>query len=185
MLKEAELREKSGLVGPGQVANAKTFWTEQKLLMIDNDERLDTESDQFAVLIGVRPGSGSTRFVTSDNPPAEFPSASVDDLVEHTLDNNLDLRAAKKQMEIADALVEAATWQSLPQVDVFGSITSNALGGTSQPVIFGGDTLRSQNSGSYGDVLSQIENDPDVICVKIDIDKNRDFAQAMEVRGGR
>ncbi len=156
LLKEAELREKSGLVGPGQVANAKTFWTEQKLLMIDSEERLDTESDRFAVLLGVRPGSGSTRFVTVDDPPDEFPSASVDDLVEHTLDNNLDLLAAKKHIEIANALVEAAAWQSLPQVDVFGSIKSNALGGTSQPVIFGGDTLLSRNSGSYGDVLSQI-----------------------------
>jgi outer membrane protein TolC len=156
LLKEAQLREKSGLVGPGQVANAKTFWTEQKLLMIDSEERLDTESDQFAVLIGMRPGTGNTRFVTTDDPPDEFPSASVDDLVEHTLDNNLDLRAAKKQMEITDALVEAATWEALPQVDLIGSITSNALGGTSQDVIFGGDTLRSPNSGSYGDVLSQI-----------------------------
>lgn len=156
LLKEAQLREKAGLVGPGQVANAKTFWTEQKLLMIDSQERLDTQSDQLAVLIGVRPGSGNTRFFTTDNPPDIFPATSVDDLVEHTLDNNLDLQAAKKQMEIADALVEAATWEALPQVDFVGSITSNALGGTSRDVIFGGDTLRSTNSGSYGDVLSQI-----------------------------
>jgi len=156
LLKEAQLREKAGLVGPNQVANAKTFWAEQKLLMIDSEEQLDTQSDQLAVLIGVRPGSDSQRFITTDNPPDEFPETSVDDLVEHTLDNNLDLKAAEKQMEIADALVEAATWQSLPQVDFVGSITSNALGGTSQDVIFGGDTLRSSNSGSYRDVLSQI-----------------------------
>jgi outer membrane protein TolC len=156
LLKEAQLREKAGLVGPNQVANAKTFWAEQKLLMIDSEEHLDTQSDQFAVLIGVRPGSGNSRYITTDTPPDEFPAASVDDLVGHTLDNNLDLLAAKKQMEIADALVEAAAWQSLPQVNFVGSITSNGLGGSSQDVIFGGDTLRSTNSGSYSEVLSQI-----------------------------
>jgi outer membrane protein TolC len=156
LLKEAQLREKAGLVGPNQVANAKTFWAEQKLLMLDREEQLDTQSDQFAVLIGKRPDPGNTRFVTIDNPPDDFPSASVEDLVEHTLDNNLDLKAAKKQIEISEALIDAANWKMLPQVDLVGSITSNALGGSSQDVVFGGDTLRSTNNGSFGDVLSEI-----------------------------
>jgi outer membrane protein len=156
LLQEAQLREKAGLVGPNQVANAKTFWAEQKLLMIDRDEQLDTQSDQLSVLIGKRPGSDNTRYITVDNPPDDFPVSSVDDLIEHTLDENLDLKAAKKQVEISDALVDAASWQSLPQVDLVGSITSNALGGSSRDVIFSGDTLRSTNNGSFGDVLSQI-----------------------------
>jgi outer membrane protein TolC len=155
-LKEAQLREKAGLVGPNQVANAKTFWAEQKLLLLDREEQLDTQSDQFSVLIGKRPDSGYTRFIVIDNPPDDFPSASIDDLVEYTLENNLDLKAAKKQVEITEALIDAANWELLPQVDLVGSITSNALGGTSQPVIFGGDTLRSTNSGGFGDVLSEI-----------------------------
>lgn len=156
LLKEAQLREKAGLVGPNQVANAKTFWAEQKLLMIDREEQLDTQSDQLAVLLGKRPGADKVRFITADTPPDNFPVTAVDELVEHALDDNLDLQAAKKQVEIFDALVNAAAWQSLPQVDLIGSISSNSLGGTSQDVIFGGETLRSTNSGSFGDVLSQI-----------------------------
>ena len=156
LLKEAQLREKAGLVGPNQVANAKTFWAEQKILLLDREEQLDTQSDQFAVLIGKRPDSGHTRFIAIDNPPDDFPTASLSDLVEHTLENNLDLKAAKNQVEITEALIDAANWELLPQVDLVGSLTSNALGGSSQPVIFSGDTLRSTSGGSFGDVLSEI-----------------------------
>jgi len=51
LLQEAQLRAKAGLIGPNQVANAQTFRAEQKLLMIDSEEQLDTQSDKFAVLI--------------------------------------------------------------------------------------------------------------------------------------
>ncbi len=156
LLEEAQLRAKAGLIGPSQVANAQTFRAEQKLLMIDREEQLDTQSDQFAVLIGKRPGSDLTRFITTDNPPDEFADASVEDLVQHTLDNNLDLQAAGKQVEIMKSLAGAASWQALPSVDFVASISSNALGGTSQDVFFGSDTLRSSNSGTYNDVLSEI-----------------------------
>ena len=141
---------------PGQVANAKTFWAEQKLLLIDREEELDTQSDNLAVLIGKRPDSGNERFLTVDNPPSSFPLKPVDELVEYTLKSNLDLQSAQNNVEIANALVDAATWKALPQVDLIGSLTSNALGGTSQNVIFGGDTLRSTSGGSFNDVLSQI-----------------------------
>ena len=137
VLKVAQLREQAGLVGPNQVANAKTFWAEQRLLLIDREEQLDNLSDQFAILIGKRPESGSTRFLTIDDPPGNFPIEPVDDLIEYALKNNLELQAAQKNVEIADALVNAAIWQALPQVDLVGSLTSNGLGGTSQNVIFG------------------------------------------------
>jgi len=156
VLKEAQLRAQAGLVGPNQVANAKTFWAQQKLLLIDREEELDNRSDQFAVLIGERPDSEYTRFLTIDDPPNSFPIEPVEGLIEHVLTSNLELQAAQKNIEIADALVDAASWQALPQVNLVGSLTSNGLGGSSQDVIFGGDTLRSTNNGSIGDVLSQV-----------------------------
>ena len=156
VLKEAQLREQAGLVGPNQVANAKTFWAQQRLLLIDREEELDNLSDQLAVLIGKRPGSGSARFLTIDDPPANFPIEPLDDLIEYALKNNLELQAVQKNVEIADALVNASVWQALPQVDLVGSLTSNGLGGTSQDVIFAEDTLRSSSGGSFGDVLSQV-----------------------------
>ena len=156
VLNEAQLREKAGLVGPNQVANAKTFWAEQKLLLIDREEALDTQSDNLAVLIGKRPENGKDRFLTLDNPPSSSPIQPVDELIEYTLKNNLDLQAAQNNVEVANALVNAASWQALPQVDLVGSLSSNALGGNSQNVIFGGDTLRSTSGGSFGNVLSDV-----------------------------
>ena len=156
-LKEAQLHEKAGLAGPNQVANAKTFWAEQKLLLIDRDEQLDAQSEQLAVLIGERPGRESGRFLASDNPPSDFPIEPVDNLVEYALNNNLDVQSAKKSIDIADALVNAASWQALPQVDLVGSLSSNGLGGTAQDVSFPGFApIHSTTSGNFGDVLSQV-----------------------------
>lgn len=156
VLKQAQLREKAGLVGPGQVANARTFWTQQKLLLIDKQEQLDSQSDQLAVLIGMRPETGNSRFITKDEPPSNFPKASVEELIEHTLKSNLELQAAQKNVDAANVLVDAAFWQSFPQVDLVGSLNSRGLGGTSQDVFFGNDTLRSSTSGTFGDVLSEV-----------------------------
>jgi outer membrane protein TolC len=157
VLKEAQVHKKAGLSGPNQVANAKTFWAEQKLLLIDRDEQLDAESDQLAALIGQRPDQGNTRFLTIDNPPSNFTIEPVDNLVEHALNNNLNIQAAQKNVDIAYVLVNAASWQALPQVDLVGSLTSNGLGGTAQEVSFPGfDPIHTTTSGSFGNVLSQV-----------------------------
>lgn len=156
LLKETMLREEAGLVGPNQTANAKTFWAEQKLNLIDKEEQLDFQSDNFAVLIGRRPNPETAKFITTDEPPGDFPILHVEDLISYTLDNNLELQAAQKNIEISETLAAASFWQALPKIDFVGSLSSSGLGGTSQDIIFGGDTLRSSNSGSYSDVLSQV-----------------------------
>ncbi len=53
-------------------------------------------------------------------------------------------------------MLDAAFWQAFPKVDLVGSLNSSGLGGDSQNVIFGGDTLRSSTSGSFGHVLSEV-----------------------------
>lgn len=73
-LKETELRAKTGLVGPDQVANARTFLAEQELLLLEREEQFERQSDQLASLIGVRPGGGMDRFLAADEPPADFRS---------------------------------------------------------------------------------------------------------------
>lgn len=155
-LKETELRNKAGMVGPNQVANAKTFLAEQELLLIDREEQLDSQSDQLAALIGVRPEKGSFRFKVVDDPPSDFSVGPVEEMIENALNNNLELKAAQKEVDAANSLVEAANWEALPRVDLVGSLVSTGIGGDSQDIIFGGDTLRSTTSGSFGDVLNQI-----------------------------
>lgn len=157
VLKEAQLHERAGLAGPNQVANAKTFWAEQKLLLIDRDEQLDSQSDQLAALIGTRPEHRDSRFLAADNPPSDFPIEPVDNIVEYVLNNNLDIQSAKKSIDVADALLNAASWQALPQVDLIGSVSSNGLGGDAQEVSFPGfDPIHTTTSGSFGNVLSQV-----------------------------
>lgn len=154
--KETELRRKAGLVGPSEEANAKTFLAQQKLLLIDRAEQLDAKSDQLASLIGVRPENGAVRFKAVDNPPQSFTVEPADALIEKAFENNLELKAAQKEVEAANSLAQAAGWEALPGVDVVGSLVSKSIGGDSQDIIFGGDTLRSTTSGSFGDVLNQV-----------------------------
>jgi outer membrane protein TolC len=155
-LQEAELRAKTGLIGPNQVANAKTFLAEQEILLLDREEQLDRLSDQFASLIGTRPETGKQRFITVDKPPDEFPDENVDALVETALQKNLDLQAAKADVEARRALSKAAFWKALPSVDLTGSLGGNGLLGTPQDVIFGGTPQpRSTRSGTLGNAISE------------------------------
>lgn len=155
-LKETELRARTGLVGPNQVANARTFLAEQELLFLELNEQLDRQSDRLASLIGVRPEGGMTRFIPQDDPPTEFSVEPVDLLLERARTNNLDLQAAGKDVEAMRVLADAALWEALPRVDLVGSLGSSGLTGASQDVIFGGDTLRTLRGGSFTDALSQV-----------------------------
>ncbi len=155
-LKETEIRAKAGLVGPNQVANAKTFLAEQELLLLDREEQLDSKSDQLTSLIGLRPESGMQRFIPIDEPSRSFTVEEVDVLVEQTLKNNLDLKAIQNEIDAAKNLADAAAWEALPQLDIVGSLAGSGLGGKPQDVIFGGDTLRTATSGSFNNAVSQV-----------------------------
>lgn len=155
-LRETEVRARTGLIGPSQVANAKTFLAEQELLLIELEEQFGRKSDQLASLIGLRPTTGVLRFIPADDPPSDFAVEPVEVLVERALQNNLDLQAAQKNVQAVRALASAAKWEALPNVDLVGSYGGTGLSGTPQDVIFGGDTLRTARSGSFGDALSQV-----------------------------
>jgi len=156
-LKEAETRAATGLIGPNQVANARSFLAEQDLALIDREELFDARSDRLASMIGVRPAGGQSRFLPADEPPGDFTIDSVDVLVDHVLKNNLDLKAASEEIEAANTMAEAAGWELLPSVDFVGSLGGNGLAGTPQDVYsFTGDTLRTDRGGSFGSSLQQV-----------------------------
>ncbi len=155
-LKETELRAKAGLVGPDQIANARTFLAQQELQLLDKEESLDQQSDRLASLIGERPGGGHTRFRTTDEPPISPGVGSVDSLVRQSLQANLDLLAAQRDVDAASSLSDAARWEALPSVDLVGSIGGNGLGGHTQDVVFGTDTLRIAAAPGFSDALRQV-----------------------------
>jgi len=156
-LRETEVRARTGLIGPSQVATAKTFLAEQELLLIELEEQLGRRSDQLASLIGVRPKTGVLRFIPVDDPPSNFSFEPVEILVERAQKNNLDLQAAQKDVQAVRVLAKAAKWEALPSVDLVGSYGGAGLTGTAQNVIFGGDTLRSTRGGSFSDALNQVD----------------------------
>lgn len=155
-LNDTELRSRAGLVGPNQVANAKTFLAQQELLLIESEEQLDRQSDLLGSLIGTRPEGGASRFIPTDEPPGDYPDDNVDALVERARKNNLDLQAAGHSIDAAGAMADAAVWEALPSVNLVGSLGGSGLGGTNQPVIFGSDTLRITGSGSFSDAINRV-----------------------------
>lgn len=154
-LKDTELRAKTGLIGPNQVANARTFLAEQEIFLLDREEQLDRLSDKLASLIGTRPGERQRRFITVDNPPADFPIEDIEMLVRQAIESNLELQAAKSDIEARRTLSSAAFWETLPRVNLIGSLGGDGLAGTAQQVIFGTDTLRTTRSGEFADATQQ------------------------------
>lgn len=156
LLEETKIRSKTGLVGPGQVANAEVFLAEQELALIDRLEQLDQLSDRFASLIGERPTNNKTRFIMTSTPPANFKIDDVEMLVVKSYELNRPLQAILNEIESLNLLANAASWEALPSIDLLGSIGSNGLSGSAQDVIFGGQTFRSTVGGNYGNALSQV-----------------------------
>lgn len=154
-LAETELRARTGLIGPNQVASAKTFFAEQTLLLLEGEEQLDRLADHLASLIGVRP-SGKTRFIPSDAPPDKFPDVKMDGLVERAKEHNLELHAAQSDVEAIRAQANAAGWQVLPSVDFIGSIGGNGLGGAGQSVVFGSTSYPAPSSKSFWEAVGQV-----------------------------
>lgn len=154
LLNETRLRAQAGLIGPSQVANARTFLAEQKLLLLDREEDLDRLSDELATFIGQRPGD--SRYTTVDEPPTSFEASDLETLIEQAETYNADLKARQAEVESARALAKAAGWEMLPQLDLVGSLGGNGLAGDPRDVIFSGDTLRSPYTGPISEALGQV-----------------------------
>lgn len=158
-LRETDVRARAGLIGPNQVASARTFLAEQKILLLDRLEQLDRQSDQLASLIGVRPDAGQTRFIVRDEPPREVAIDPADTLVRVAQENNLDLQAARQDVEAARALASAAGWEALPSINLVGSLGGSGLAGNAQRIsIFGIDTSVAAPGSSFQDALSQVRD---------------------------
>ena len=151
-LKDTEVRAAAGLVGPNQTATARTYVSEQELLLIDREEQFSAASDRIAELIGVRP---VLRFTTTEDPPSAYPLEPPDVLLAMAKDNNLSLEAARAEVEAKRALADAVGWEWLPTFNLVGAIGGSGLAGNPQEVIFGSDTLRTLRGGTYGDALRQ------------------------------
>jgi outer membrane protein TolC len=152
---QAELRAKSGLVGPNDVATAKVFLAEQEQSLLDREEDLDRISDRLASLIGRRP-KDVPRFRAVDQPPSSFPIESEDAAVARALDQNLAIRAREEDLAAAEAREKGAAWNRFPKLDVLGSLGGTGLGGTPQDVAFIPGAEPAPVSGKFGDAFTDV-----------------------------
>lgn len=156
LLEQARVRGEAGLIGPNQVANARVFDAQQRLALLDQDERLHLASSALGDVIGIRPVAGG-RFHASDEPSSDANLMSLDeaDLVARAIESNLELAAAREDLAASESRVQAARWNALPRLDVVGSVAGAGLSGRGRDVVFGADTLRTNIDGGYGDALDQ------------------------------
>jgi len=158
LLAQAELRNRAGLVGPNQVANAKVFLAEQEQAVFDREESLDRVSDQLASLMGTRPPGGTVRYRPTDTPPGEFPVPDQESLVQLAMSKNNGLKAAERDHAAARARHVSARWNAYPQLDFIGTLGGKGLAGTPRDsAFFGGGfgPLTSMPTTDFGDAWSQ------------------------------
>ena len=155
LVEQAEVRARSGLVGPNDVANAKVFRSEQEQNLLDREEGLDRISDGLASLIGMRPPTGSSRYHATDAPPIDFPIEPEDSVVTRAAKENRELQAREHEVAAARARVSGAAWNRLPTLNFVGSLGGTGLSGSGRDLVFGADTLRSSISGDFSDAFDQ------------------------------
>lgn len=158
LLEEAELRARAGLVGPGQVANARVFLAEREQSLLDREEQLDAVSDQIGTLMGRRPEEGHSRYLAVDEPPSDYAPDSLAALLEQAVARNRSLTAVRRDVEAARVRARGARWNMLPQLDFVGSLGGNGLAGRRLPVSFGGGTVLLDPSleGDFSDTWSDV-----------------------------
>lgn len=158
-LNQATLRAQAGLVGPSDVAKARVFVADQEQQVLDREEALGRTSDEFASMIGQRPGGEQLRYRTSDEPSASYSGLEgVDPLLHRAFENNRRIKAAEFEVQAARARETGGKWDAWPTLDLVGSIGGNGLAGRAQEIVFGGDTVISTFSGGNGDSWSQAIN---------------------------
>ncbi len=160
ILDETLLREKAGLVGPGDTAGARLFLAQQEQALLDQEEMLDAASDAVANLIGRRPEGDAVRFRAMDEPPDNFPPPDEDALVEAAQRGNLQLQAAERGVASLRAREKGASLDALPQVDLYGTLGGTGLSGTGQEIILGfttpPDTIPGVSLGGAGKSVDQV-----------------------------
>jgi outer membrane protein len=158
LVTDAQTRARAGLVGPDQVANARTFLAEQELAVLDAQEGLDRLSDRLASLIGTRP-QGTPRFRPVDRPQAGYPVGNPDSLVAGAVTGNYELQAQEATVAQFEALARGASWGALPDLDLLASIGGNGLSGTGQETMFGTTVYPAPDiHGGFGQTWAQVRD---------------------------
>jgi outer membrane protein TolC len=155
--KQTDLRASAGRGGPSQLASSRVFLAQQEQSLLDKEEAMDDVSDQLSTLMG-RASPEHARYLTTSEPPREFPVEDEDSLVARAVRRNRFLAASRRHVDAVGARVRAARWKALPQLDFVGSIGGNGLSGTGNSVSYNGQIVPAKLEGDFSDATSQVRN---------------------------
>jgi outer membrane protein TolC len=154
-LRDAQLRGRAGVAGPGAVAAARTLLADQEALLLQSRLLARDASDELARSIGISP-SRDNRIHCLDDPTPPPPLEPLDAVIRRAFAVNPGLHATEQDTAAARARWRAAEWNAWPTLEAFGSYGGSGLAGISRPIIFGGDTLGTSSETGFGSAWDQV-----------------------------
>jgi len=157
-LRDQLLRGQAGVAGPAAVAAARTFLADQDAILLESRLAVRTASDRLAQAIGISPGANARLHANDDPipPPALDP---LEDVVRRAMVVNTELQAAEQDSIAALHRLKRAAWNAWPSIEAFGGYGGQGLAGTSQQLVFAGDTLGSASDTGFDHAWDQVWGD--------------------------
>jgi outer membrane protein TolC len=157
-LRDQMLRGRAGVAGPAAVAAARTFLADQEAILLESRLAVRTASDRLAQAIGISPGANA-RLHAADEPTPPPALEPLDDVMHRAMTVNTELRAAEQDTAAAIHRLKAAAWNAWPSIEAYGGYGGQGLAGTSQQIVFGGDTLGSTVDTGFDHAWDQVWGD--------------------------
>jgi outer membrane protein TolC len=158
LLDENQIKVKVGTMAPLDVVAAQSEVASRDEGVILAEAALMDAEDAIKSAIFPKndPSVWALRIVPTDHPTAEPVVVDVEAATKKALDIRTDVIAARKSLENADANVQYASNQRLPDLSLVAAYGSSGIGGTIiQRQGFGGPIIKT-TPGGYSDALSNI-----------------------------
>ena len=155
-LHDQMLRGRAGVIGPGDVATARTFLAEQEAALLDTRLRTAAAGDLLAQVLGVR-AAGGAAYHTLDAPPPPGEVEPLETALARAMDANPSLRAARADSAAAHARERQAKANAWPTVEAFGGYGASGLAGVGRQIVFGADTVGTAYDRDFGYAWDQVQ----------------------------
>jgi len=139
-LHDQMLRGRAGVIGPGDVATARTFLAEQEAALLDQRLRTAAAGDLLAQVLGIRAAGGAS-YHTLDAPPPPGEVEPLETVLARAMEANPTLRAARADSAAARARERQARANAWPTGEAFGGYGASGLAGVGRQIVFGTDTV--------------------------------------------
>lgn len=155
-LRDQILRGRAGVIGPGDVATARTFLAEQETALLDQRVRVGNASDLLAEVLGIRaPGGAAYHVLDIPPPPAAVEPLEV--VMARAIDANPTLQAFRADSAAAHARERQSAYNAWPTLEAFGGYGASGLAGVGRQIVFGADTVGTAYDRGFGYAWDQVQ----------------------------